>query len=71
MPVSVWLHGYLHLVSGMPEDPSVAETYYSQFDEFEEDKDTSHDSSDPNIEVIHGEDDESDKVGAGALAVGP
>jgi len=29
---------------GVPEDPRVAETYYSQFEEFEEDRDTSHES---------------------------
>lgn len=42
----------------MPEDPKVAETYYSQFDEFEDDKDTSrdtsHDSSGADVESIHG-----------------
>ncbi|KAF6019940.1 NEK11 [Bugula neritina] len=37
-------HSSLDFRDGVPEDPRVAETYYSQFEEFEEDRDTSHES---------------------------
>ena len=37
----------------MPDDPAVANTYYSQFDEFEEDKDSSGEIIESNVKVIH------------------